>query len=111
MGVSQKFLYSYFVHGSCTAAPTPPRLHKFLSIWPPVLIAISCVSEYVQFPSLVEPVQSAAASVTLQWRYDEDDPALPAFVIGYLVTVRELGSVSLPGQVVGREDMLIIHEF
>ncbi|KAK9523056.1 hypothetical protein VZT92_019485 [Zoarces viviparus] len=46
----------------------------------------------VKSPSLVEPVQSTSSSVTLEWRYDEDDPAHPAFITGYLVTVQEVGS-------------------
>ncbi|XP_042276180.1 oncostatin-M-specific receptor subunit beta [Thunnus maccoyii] len=48
--------------------------------------------ESVQSPSLVEPVQSTSSSVTLEWRYNEDDPAHPAFITGYLVTVQEVGS-------------------
>uniref|UniRef100_A0A3Q2X1Q5 Leukemia inhibitory factor receptor-like n=1 Tax=Haplochromis burtoni TaxID=8153 RepID=A0A3Q2X1Q5_HAPBU len=50
----------------------------------------------VQRPSLVEPVQSTSSSVTLEWHYNEDDPAQPAFIMGYLVTVQEIGSVLLP---------------
>ncbi|XP_006790156.1 leukemia inhibitory factor receptor isoform X2 [Neolamprologus brichardi] len=50
----------------------------------------------VQRPSLVEPVQSTSSSVTLEWHYNEDDPAQPAFIMGYLVTVQEVGSVWLP---------------
>uniref|UniRef100_A0A3P9BW38 Leukemia inhibitory factor receptor n=1 Tax=Maylandia zebra TaxID=106582 RepID=A0A3P9BW38_9CICH len=50
----------------------------------------------VQRPSLVEPVQSTSSSVTLEWHYNEDDPAQPAFIMGYLVTVQEVGSVLLP---------------
>ncbi|XP_044051060.1 oncostatin-M-specific receptor subunit beta isoform X2 [Siniperca chuatsi] len=51
----------------------------------------------VKSPSLVEPVQKTSSSVTLEWRYDEDDPAHPAFITGYLVTVQEVGSDTLPG--------------
>ncbi|XP_036954638.1 oncostatin-M-specific receptor subunit beta isoform X1 [Acanthopagrus latus] len=46
--------------------------------------------KFVQSPSLVEPVQSTSSSVTLEWRYDVDDPAHPAFITGYLVTVQEV---------------------
>uniref|UniRef100_A0A3Q2QCQ8 Leukemia inhibitory factor receptor-like n=1 Tax=Fundulus heteroclitus TaxID=8078 RepID=A0A3Q2QCQ8_FUNHE len=35
------------------------------------------------------------ASVTLEWHYDEDDPAQPAFITGYLVTVQEVASDKL----------------
>ncbi|XP_072243660.1 leukemia inhibitory factor receptor isoform X2 [Leuresthes tenuis] len=52
----------------------------------------------VQSPGLVEPVQSTSSSVALEWRYNEDDPAQPAFITGYLVTVQEVGSDILPGQ-------------
>ncbi|XP_076587335.1 leukemia inhibitory factor receptor isoform X2 [Chaetodon auriga] len=51
----------------------------------------------VQSPTLVEPVQSTSSSVTLEWRYIEDDPAHLAFITGYLVTVQEVGSDTLPG--------------
>ncbi|XP_059192738.1 leukemia inhibitory factor receptor [Centropristis striata] len=46
----------------------------------------------VQAPRLVEPVLSTSSSVTLEWSYNEDDPAQPAFITGYLVTVQEVGS-------------------
>uniref|UniRef100_A0A3Q0SNH8 Fibronectin type-III domain-containing protein n=1 Tax=Amphilophus citrinellus TaxID=61819 RepID=A0A3Q0SNH8_AMPCI len=52
--------------------------------------------KFVQSPSLVEPVQSTSSSVTLEWHYNEEDPTQPAFITGYLVTVQEAGSVSLP---------------
>nr|XP_020449371.1 leukemia inhibitory factor receptor-like isoform X2 [Monopterus albus]XP_020449372.1 leukemia inhibitory factor receptor-like isoform X2 [Monopterus albus] len=51
----------------------------------------------VQSPSLVEAVQSSSSSVTLEWHYNEDDPAHPAFITGYLVIAQELGSHMLPG--------------
>ncbi|KAM9394426.1 leukemia inhibitory factor receptor isoform 2-T2 [Pholidichthys leucotaenia] len=41
---------------------------------------------------LVEPIFTTSSSVTLEWRYNEDDPALPAFITGYLVTVQEAQS-------------------
>lgn len=53
--------------------------------------------ESVQSPSLVEPVQSTSSSVTLEWHYNEDDLAHPAFITGYLITVQEVGSGTLPG--------------
>lgn len=52
--------------------------------------------ESVQSPSLVEPA-SASSSVTLEWRYNEDDQAHPAFITGYLVTVKEVAHNMLPG--------------
>ncbi|XP_041793411.1 leukemia inhibitory factor receptor [Chelmon rostratus] len=52
---------------------------------------------FVQSPTLVEPVQSTSSSVTMEWRYSEDDPAHSAFVTGYLVTVQEVGTDTLPG--------------
>ncbi|XP_029295925.1 leukemia inhibitory factor receptor [Cottoperca gobio] len=51
----------------------------------------------VQPPILVEPVQSSSSSVTLEWSYNEDDPAHTAFITGYLVTGQEVGSGTLPG--------------
>nr|XP_046243960.1 leukemia inhibitory factor receptor [Scatophagus argus] len=53
--------------------------------------------ESVPSPSLVEPVQSTSSSVTLEWRYNEDDVAHPAFITGYLVTVQEVASHTLSG--------------
>ncbi|XP_071339602.1 leukemia inhibitory factor receptor isoform X2 [Trachinotus anak] len=53
----------------------------------------------VQSPSQVEPVQSTPSSVTLEWRYNENDPAHPAFITGYLVTVQEVGANMLPGHI------------
>lgn len=53
--------------------------------------------DFVQSPTLVEPVQSTSSSVTMEWRYSEDDPAHSAFVTGYLVTVQEVGTDTLPG--------------
>uniref|UniRef100_A0A3P8TEF7 Fibronectin type-III domain-containing protein n=1 Tax=Amphiprion percula TaxID=161767 RepID=A0A3P8TEF7_AMPPE len=44
----------------------------------------------VQAPRLVEPVQSTSSSMTLEWRYNENDQ--PAFITGYLVTVQEMHS-------------------
>lgn len=37
--------------------------------------------------------------MTLEWRYNEDDAAQPAFITGYLVTVQEAGSDNLLGHV------------
>ncbi|XP_049435302.1 leukemia inhibitory factor receptor isoform X1 [Epinephelus fuscoguttatus] len=53
----------------------------------------------VRSPELVEPVQRTSFSVTLEWRYNEDDPAHPAFITGYLVTVE---SDTLPGHAANR---------
>ncbi|PWA15728.1 hypothetical protein CCH79_00009066, partial [Gambusia affinis] len=44
----------------------------------------------VQPPRIIEPVKRTYASVTLEWHYDEEDPAQPAFITGYLVTVQEV---------------------
>ncbi|KAG7239249.1 hypothetical protein INR49_029539 [Caranx melampygus] len=49
-----------------------------------------------QQPHLVEPAQSTSSSVTLEWSYNEYDPSHPAFITGYLVTIQELGSNTLP---------------
>ncbi|KAM7017805.1 leukemia inhibitory factor receptor isoform 2-T2 [Tautogolabrus adspersus] len=53
----------------------------------------------VASPSLVEMVQSTSSSVTLEWFYSEDDASHSAFITGYLITVQELGSVTLSGHV------------
>ncbi|XP_074527018.1 leukemia inhibitory factor receptor [Halichoeres trimaculatus] len=53
----------------------------------------------VPSPRLVEPVQSTSSSVTLEWHYNEDDAAQPAFITGYLVTVQAVGSDKLSGHV------------
>ncbi|KAK5870919.1 hypothetical protein PBY51_003827 [Eleginops maclovinus] len=53
----------------------------------------------VQSPILVEPVQSTSSSVTLEWSYNEDDPAHTAFITGYLVTGQEAGTDALPAHV------------
>ncbi|KAG7489235.1 leukemia inhibitory factor receptor-like isoform X2 [Solea senegalensis] len=50
----------------------------------------------VPSPSLVEPVQTTSSSVTLEWRYSEDDPSHVAFITGYLVSVKEVGPNMLP---------------
>ncbi|XP_046871634.1 leukemia inhibitory factor receptor [Hypomesus transpacificus] len=42
-------------------------------------------------PTLIEPVHFASSSVTLEWRYYDDDPAHPGFIIGYQVTVMRAG--------------------
>ncbi|XP_026198886.1 oncostatin-M-specific receptor subunit beta [Anabas testudineus] len=47
----------------------------------------------VQSPSLVKTVQRTSSSVTLEWSFNETDPAHPAFITGYLVTVQDV----LPG--------------
>ncbi|XP_060894548.1 leukemia inhibitory factor receptor isoform X1 [Labrus mixtus] len=53
----------------------------------------------VPSPSLVGLVRSTSSSVTLEWFYSEDDASHPAFITGYLITVQELGSVTLSGHV------------
>ncbi|XP_041855246.1 leukemia inhibitory factor receptor [Melanotaenia boesemani] len=80
--------YSFHIYG-CTE-----NGHKLLEIQ----TGYSQELKSVQSPSLVYPVQSTSSSVTLEWHYNEDDPALPAFIIGYLVKVQEVGSDMLPGQ-------------
>ncbi|XP_062308106.1 leukemia inhibitory factor receptor [Osmerus eperlanus] len=42
-------------------------------------------------PTLITPVHFASSSVTLEWRYNDDDPAHPGFIIGYQVTVITAG--------------------
>lgn len=80
--------YTFKIYG-CTE-----NKHKLLEIQ----TGYSKELKSVQAPCLVEPVQSTSSSVTLEWRYDENDPAQPAFIIGYLVTVQEVGSDMKPGQ-------------
>ncbi|XP_062272715.1 oncostatin-M-specific receptor subunit beta [Scomber scombrus] len=53
--------------------------------------------ESVQPLCLVEPVQSTSSSVTLEWLYNENDPAHLAFITGYLVTWQEVLSDRQPG--------------
>ncbi|KAM3610502.1 uncharacterized protein V6R79_004825 [Siganus canaliculatus] len=48
--------------------------------------------KFARSPVLVEPAQCTSSSVTLEWHYSEDDPAHPAFITGYLVTVQEAAS-------------------
>ncbi|KAM4576175.1 leukemia inhibitory factor receptor isoform 2-T2 [Odontesthes bonariensis] len=82
------FRYAFNIYG-CTE-----NGHKLLEIQ----TGYSQELTSVQSPSLVEPVQSTSSSVALEWHYNEDDPAHPAFITGYLVTVQEVGSDILPGQ-------------
>lgn len=42
--------------------------------------------------------------MTLEWRYDVDDPAHPAFTTGYLVTVQEVTSGTQLGHVAREEN-------
>ncbi|KAG8011834.1 Oncostatin-M-specific receptor subunit beta [Nibea albiflora] len=58
-------------------------------------------------PSLVEPVQCTSSSVTLEWHYNEDDPAHPAFITGYLVIVQEEESDMLPNQTTNLFNVLV----
>lgn len=53
-------------------------------------------SEFVAAPSLVN-FTSESSSVTLEWRYDQDDLDHPAFITGYLVTVQEARQDTLAG--------------
>lgn len=48
-------------------------------------------------PRLVEPIQKTSSSVTLHWHYNEDDDSNPAFIIGYLVKVEDMGPNTQPG--------------
>lgn len=50
----------------------------------------------MQAPSLKESVQTTSSSVTLEWLYDEDDPAHTAFITGYLVTMQKVGAGTRP---------------
>lgn len=50
----------------------------------------------VAAPSLVN-FTSESSSVTLEWRYDQDDQDHPAFITGYLVTVHEAQQDPLAG--------------
>lgn len=49
----------------------------------------------------MEPVQRTSSSVTLEWHYNEDNAAQPAFITGYFVTVQEVRSDKLSGHVIG----------
>ncbi|KAL3975554.1 dynein regulatry complex protein 1 [Sarotherodon galilaeus] len=80
------YRYTFYIYG-CT-----DNGHRLLEMQ----TGYSQEFKSVQRPSLVEPVQSTSSSVTLEWHYNEDDPAQPAFIMGYLVTVQEVGSVLLP---------------
>ncbi|KAI4820266.1 hypothetical protein KUCAC02_028250 [Chaenocephalus aceratus] len=50
-------------------------------------------------PCNVQWLNSTSSSVTLEWSYNEDDPAHTAFITGYLVTGQEAGTDTLPGHV------------
>ncbi|KAM4579157.1 leukemia inhibitory factor receptor [Fundulus diaphanus] len=79
------FRYSFYIYG-CTE-----QGDKLLEIQTGYTQELSSV----QYPSIIEPVVSTHASVMLEWHYDEDDPAQPAFITGYLVTVQEAASNKL----------------
>ncbi|XP_041642417.1 leukemia inhibitory factor receptor-like isoform X2 [Cheilinus undulatus] len=44
-------------------------------------------------PSLVELVQRTSSSVTLEWRFNENDASHPAFITGYFISVQEVQEV------------------
>ncbi|KAI9536996.1 hypothetical protein NQZ68_029124 [Dissostichus eleginoides] len=50
-------------------------------------------------PCNVQWLNSTSSSVTLEWSYNEDDPAHTAFITGYLVTGQEAGTDTPPGHV------------
>lgn len=54
------------------------------------------LSESVAAPNLVKFTRESS-SVTLEWRYNEDDEVHPAFITGYLVTVQEVQQDALAG--------------
>lgn len=58
-------------------------------------------SEFVKSPGLIEPIQSTSSSVTLEWSYNEDDPAHLGFITGYLVTAQEVGAAGRKGSYCG----------
>ncbi|XP_063753933.1 leukemia inhibitory factor receptor isoform X2 [Eleginops maclovinus] len=74
-------------------------LHTGSAIPAHIIIPQRDNDESVQSPILVEPVQSTSSSVTLEWSYNEDDPAHTAFITGYLVTGQEAGTDALPAHV------------
>ncbi|XP_054895473.1 leukemia inhibitory factor receptor isoform X2 [Poeciliopsis prolifica] len=41
-------------------------------------------------PRTIVPIKRTYASVTLEWHFDEEDPAQPAFITGYLIAVQEV---------------------
>lgn len=53
-------------------------------------------SESVEAPNL-DTFTSESSSVTLEWHYNEDDEAHPAFITGYLVTAQEVQQDALAG--------------
>lgn len=68
-----------------------------------LLLCAKCVrfskisySESVEAPSLAD-FTSESSSVTLEWRYDEDNRDHPAFITGYLVTARKVQQDTLAG--------------
>ncbi|XP_040898493.1 oncostatin-M-specific receptor subunit beta isoform X2 [Toxotes jaculatrix] len=89
--------YTFNIYG-CTA-----NEHRLLEIQ----TGYSQELEAVRPPRLVESPQSTPSSVTLEWHYDEDDPAHPGFITGYLVTVQEAGSNMLPGHTANMFNMSV----
>ncbi|RVE67939.1 hypothetical protein OJAV_G00086790 [Oryzias javanicus] len=74
--------YSFNIYG-CTE-----NGHKVLE----VQTGYSQELKHVQPPSLIQPVWTTSSSVTLEWLFSEEDPAHPAFIVGYRVTVQRGGS-------------------
>lgn len=51
----------------------------------------------MQAPNL-DKFTSDSSSVTLEWHYNEDDEAHPAFITGYLVTAQDVQQDTLAGR-------------
>lgn len=49
---------------------------------------------------------SESSSVTLEWYYNEEDEAHPAFITGYLVTAQEVLQDALAGRAKAKLPML-----
>uniref|UniRef100_A0A8C7ZYH8 Fibronectin type-III domain-containing protein n=1 Tax=Oryzias sinensis TaxID=183150 RepID=A0A8C7ZYH8_9TELE len=59
-----------------------------------------------ELSNLVQPVQTTSSSATLEWLFNEHDPAHPAFIIGYLITVQGGRSDKAPDQATSVSDPL-----
>ncbi|XP_023814694.1 leukemia inhibitory factor receptor isoform X2 [Oryzias latipes] len=89
--------YSFNIYG-CTE-----NGHKLLE----VKTGYSQELKYVGSPSLVQPVQTTSSSATLEWLFNEHDPAHPAFIIGYLITVQGGRSDKAPDQATNVQNLTI----
>lgn len=70
----------------------------------------SLFSESVEAPKL-DQFTSDSSSVTLEWHYNEDDEAHPAFITGYLVTAQEVQQDTLAGRAKAKLPMFFCSVF